>query len=113
MCVRRVTATLEARERELLTKIEKARSQKHAALLQRDDGIKTGILRLTEAADKLSEVIESGCYIKNPLSLTFMKDRVSAEVLIEVKCQYFLVFRNSTKNLFTTIILSTLLVIKK
>ncbi|XP_043599632.1 E3 ubiquitin-protein ligase TRIM71 isoform X2 [Bombus pyrosoma] len=80
ICMKRIIATLEIRERELLNRIEKARTQKHAALQQRDDGIRNGIIRLTRAADKLNEVIENRNVIKNPLSLTLTKDMVSAEV---------------------------------
>ena len=80
MCVKRVIVALEARERELLGKIEKARIQKYAALQQRDDGIRSGITRLTRAADTLSEVIESGVYINNPMRLTIIKDMASAEI---------------------------------
>lgn len=90
MCVKRVIVALEARERELLGKIEKARIQKYAALQQRDDGIRSGITRLTRAADTLSEVIESGVYINNPMRLTIIKDMASAEVLInEIKYLIF------------------------
>lgn len=81
--MKRISAALESRERELLHRIEKARNQKFAALQERDDGIRNGIIRLTRAADKLSEVIESGAYIHNPLNLTLIKDMASAEVLMK------------------------------
>lgn len=79
--MKRIVAALETRERELLARIEKARAQKYAALQERDDGIRNGIIRLTRAADKLSDIIESRAYINNPLSLTLTKDMASAEVI--------------------------------
>lgn len=91
MSVKRITAALEARERELLDRIEKARTQKFAALQERDDGIRNGIMRLTRAADKISEIIEAKAYINNPLNLTLTKDMASAEVLIN-QIKYLIFF---------------------
>lgn len=94
MCTKRIAAALEARERELLDSIEKARIEKYAALQEREEGIRNGIMRLTRAADKISELIENRAYINNPMNLTITKDMASAEVLInEIKYLIFFSFR--------------------
>ncbi|XP_033330864.2 tripartite motif containing 71 protein wech isoform X1 [Megalopta genalis] len=80
LCTRRVAAALEAREQELLGKIEKARQLKHSALKARNDGLKNGISRLTCAANKLSEAMESKTLSNDPLILLLTKDMASAEV---------------------------------
>ncbi|XP_071870235.1 tripartite motif containing 71 protein wech [Bombus fervidus] len=80
LCMKRITAALEAREKELLSRIEKARSLKYTALQRRDDGIRCGIIRLSRVADKLNEVMEGRCYVNNPTSLIITKDMASAEI---------------------------------
>ncbi|KZC05362.1 Tripartite motif-containing protein 71 [Dufourea novaeangliae] len=80
LCIRRVAAALETREKELLGKIEKARLLKFAALKARDEGLRNGISRLSRAADKLSEAMESKTLSNNPLNLLLTKDMASAEV---------------------------------
>lgn len=82
LCVRRVASALEAREKELLGKIEKARIFKFAALKARDEGLRNGLTRLSVAVDKLNGAIESNILINNPLNLLLTKDMTSAEVLI-------------------------------
>ena len=80
LCIRRVASALETREKELLGKIEKARLLKFAALKVRDEGLRNGIARLSRAADKLSEAMESKTLPNNPLNLLLTKDMASAEV---------------------------------
>ncbi|XP_012137564.2 tripartite motif containing 71 protein wech isoform X2 [Megachile rotundata] len=80
LCVRRVASALEVREKELLGKIEKARLLKFAALKARDEGLRNGIARLSRAADKLREAMESKTLSSNPLNLLLTKDMASAEV---------------------------------
>lgn len=80
LCVKRITAALVAREKELLNIIEKARIQKYAALQQRDDGIRCGIMRLTRSADKISGLIDTRAYVKNPVDLMISKDTALAEI---------------------------------
>lgn len=80
LCVRRVATALETREKELLDKIEKARFLKFAALKARDEGLRSGITRLSRAADKLSKAMESKTLASNPLNLLLTKDMASAEV---------------------------------
>lgn len=80
LCVRRVASALEAREKELLGRIEKARLLKFSALKARDDGLRNGITRLSRAADKLGEAMESKTLANNPLNLLVTKDMASAEV---------------------------------
>ncbi|XP_076631105.1 tripartite motif containing 71 protein wech isoform X2 [Colletes latitarsis] len=80
LCVRRVASALETREKELLSKIEKARLLKFAALKARDEGLRNGISRLSRAADKLSEAMESKTLASNPLNLLLTKDMASAEI---------------------------------
>lgn len=93
MCTRRIAAALEARERELMDNIEKARIEKYAALQEREDGIRNGIMRLTRAVNKLKEMLENKAYINNPMNLTITKDMASAEVLIdEIKYLIFFSF---------------------
>lgn len=82
LCVRRVATALETREKELLDKIEKARFLKFAALKARDEGLRSGITRLSRAADKLSKAMESKTLASNPLNLLLTKDMASAEVCI-------------------------------
>lgn len=82
LCVRRVASALEAREKELLGRIEKAKLIKFSALKARDEGIRIGISRLTRAADKLTEAMESKILASNPLNLFLTKDMASAEVFI-------------------------------
>lgn len=82
LCVRRVASALEVREKELLGKIEKARLLKFAALKARDEGLRNGIARLSRAADKLREAMESKTVSSNPLNLLLTKDMASAEVFI-------------------------------
>ncbi|KAG9429711.1 E3 ubiquitin-protein ligase TRIM71 isoform X1 [Apis mellifera carnica] len=79
LCVRRVASALEAREKELLGRIEKAKLIKFSALKARDEGIRIGICRLTRAADKLTEAMESKILASNPLNLFLTKDMTSAE----------------------------------
>ncbi|XP_033366558.1 E3 ubiquitin-protein ligase TRIM71 [Bombus vosnesenskii] len=80
MCTKRIAVALEARERELLDSIEKARIEKYTALQEKEDGIRNGIMRLTRAANKLSQIMENKAYINNPMNLTITKDMASAEV---------------------------------
>ncbi|XP_078035395.1 tripartite motif containing 71 protein wech [Augochlora pura] len=80
LCIRRVALALEAREKDLLGKIEKARVLKFSALKARNDGLRNGISRLTRAANKLSEAMESKTLASNPLKLLLTKDMASAEV---------------------------------
>lgn len=80
MCIRRVALALEARQKELLGKIEKARHEKYAALKARDEGLRHGISRLKRAAEKLSDAMESKTFSNNPLNLLLIKDMASAEV---------------------------------
>ncbi|KAK1129478.1 hypothetical protein K0M31_019203 [Melipona bicolor] len=80
LCVRRVASALEAREKELLGKIEKARLFKFAALKARDEGLRNGLTRLSVAVDKLNGAIESNILTSNPLNLFLTKDMTSAEV---------------------------------
>lgn len=80
LCVRRVASALEAREKELLGRIEKAKLIKFSALKARDEGIRIGICRLTRAADKLTEAMESKILASNPLNLFLTKDMTSAEI---------------------------------
>ncbi|KAG7202390.1 hypothetical protein KM043_018707 [Ampulex compressa] len=80
LSVRRVASALEAREKELLGRIEKARLIKFAALKARDEGLRSGIARLSRAADKLGEAMESSTLASNPLDLLVTKDMASAEV---------------------------------
>lgn len=82
LCVRRVASALETREKELLSRIEKARLLKFAALKARDEGLRYGIARLSRAADKLSEAMESKTLASNPLNLLLTKDMASQEVFI-------------------------------
>ena len=46
----------------------------------RDEGIRIGICRLTRAADKLTEAMESKILASNPLNLFLTKDMTSAEI---------------------------------
>lgn len=80
LCVRRVASALEAREKELLARIEKARLLKFAAYKARDEGLRNGIARLTKAVDKLGEAMENSTIAGNPLDLLVTKDMASAEV---------------------------------
>ncbi|CAL7933931.1 unnamed protein product [Xylocopa violacea] len=80
LCIRRIVSALETREKELLDRIEKARLLKFAALKARDEGLRNGISRLSRAADKLSEAMESKTLAGNPLNLLLTKDMASAEV---------------------------------
>ncbi|XP_060827979.1 E3 ubiquitin-protein ligase TRIM71 [Bombus pascuorum] len=80
LCTKRIIAALEAREKELLSRIEKARTLKYTALQRRDDGIRYGIIRLSRVADKLNDVLESRSYLNNPMGLIMIKDMASAEI---------------------------------
>ncbi|XP_076651372.1 tripartite motif containing 71 protein wech isoform X1 [Halictus rubicundus] len=80
LCIRRVAAALETREKELLGKIEKARLLKFSALKVRDEGLRNGLSRLSRAAEKLNEAMESKTLSNNPLNLLLTKDMASAEV---------------------------------
>ncbi|XP_024936928.1 E3 ubiquitin-protein ligase TRIM71 isoform X2 [Cephus cinctus] len=80
LCVRRVASALEAREKDLLGRIEKARLLKFAALKARDEGLRHGIARLSRAMDKLGESMEASTLSSNPLDLLVTKDMASAEV---------------------------------
>ncbi|XP_031848095.1 tripartite motif containing 71 protein wech isoform X2 [Nomia melanderi] len=86
LCIRRVVSALETREKELLGKIEKARLLKFAALKARDEGLRNGISRLSRAADKLSEAMESKTLANNPLNLLLTKDMASAEIRQSRQC---------------------------
>jgi hypothetical protein len=88
LCIRRVTAALEAREKELLGRIEKARLLKFAALKARDEGLRNGIARLSRAIDKLTDAMESSTLASNPLDLLVTKDMASAEVLIALNAAF-------------------------
>ncbi|XP_043510560.1 E3 ubiquitin-protein ligase TRIM71-like [Frieseomelitta varia] len=80
LCVRRVAAALEAREKELLNRIEKARIIKFTALKVRNEGLQNGLARLSIAVEKLNGAIESNILTNNPLNLLLTKDMTSAEV---------------------------------
>ncbi|CAK9821320.1 E3 ubiquitin-protein ligase TRIM71 [Anthophora retusa] len=80
LCIRRVASALETREKRLLDRIEKARLLKFAVLKARDEGLRNGITRLSRAADKLNEAMESKTLTSNPLNLLLTKDMASAEV---------------------------------
>lgn len=82
LCIRRVASALEAREKELLGRIEKSRLIKFAALKARDEGLRTGIARLTRAVDKLTDAMESSTLASDPHDLLVAKDTASAEVHI-------------------------------
>ncbi|XP_076293737.1 tripartite motif containing 71 protein wech isoform X2 [Lasioglossum baleicum] len=86
MCIRRVAAALETREKELLGKIEKARVLKFSALKARDEGLRHGLSRLSRAAEKLNEAMESKTLANNPLNLLLTKDMASAEIRQSRQC---------------------------
>lgn len=80
LSIRRVAAALEAREKELLERIEKARLSKYVALKARGEGLRNGIARLSKTMDKLNEAMESSTLASNPLDLIVTKDMASAEI---------------------------------
>ena len=80
LVMRRVASALEAREKELLDRIEKARMAKLSALKARDEHLRNGIARLTKAAESLSDAIEQSALAGNPLDLLVTKDVASSEV---------------------------------
>ncbi|XP_012284097.1 E3 ubiquitin-protein ligase TRIM71 isoform X2 [Orussus abietinus] len=80
LCIRRVASALDAREKELLGRIEKARVIKYTALKARDEGLRSGIARLSRTVDKLTDAMETSTLAGNPMDLLVTKDLASAEV---------------------------------
>ncbi|KAJ8682386.1 hypothetical protein QAD02_018178 [Eretmocerus hayati] len=79
-CVRRVTAALEARERDLLNRIQAARRMRLSVLNTRDEGLRTGIAKLADVIDKLSDAMEASVVPCNPVELVNTKDMCTAEI---------------------------------
>ncbi|XP_026670922.1 E3 ubiquitin-protein ligase TRIM71-like isoform X2 [Ceratina calcarata] len=78
--IRRITTLLKTREKELLTQIETMKREKLAALEQKQERLKSGILRLTMIRNKLSDTLQSSPH-SNPLNFVAMKDAAMAEMM--------------------------------
>ncbi|XP_017884542.1 E3 ubiquitin-protein ligase TRIM71-like [Ceratina calcarata] len=76
---REVTAALEAREKELLARIERAKRRKAAKLKLKYDDLRNKIDGLSLVTDKLINTMESETVDSDPLSLLAATDIVSAE----------------------------------
>lgn len=82
LCTRRLASAVEAREKELLSLIEKARVQKFTVLKAKGEHLRNEKTRLTRAAYKLSTVLESCTFASNPKEILANKDTALAEVLV-------------------------------
>ncbi|KAK0175000.1 hypothetical protein PV327_008785 [Microctonus hyperodae] len=79
--MRRLVSAIEARENELLARIEKARLMKYAALEARSDYLKKSLCRLSITIDRLVEAMDSFAVDSNSLDILLFKDMASAEVI--------------------------------
>ncbi|OXU27227.1 hypothetical protein TSAR_011409, partial [Trichomalopsis sarcophagae] len=77
---RRLMNALEQREKELLESIETMRTAKYVTLKAREEILKNGISRLTQAHKQLNELVETATVDSNPFDLVVTKDAASAEV---------------------------------
>lgn len=75
-----IIAAIEAREKELVNKIEKTRIEKLNSLKKRDEGLKKCILQLSRTINNMSKALESRSVVENPLKLVITREISSAEV---------------------------------
>lgn len=81
ICTRRLVSAVEAREKNLLNMIEKARVLKFASLKAKDESLRNDKARLIRATDRLCAAIGLCSSICNPKDLLANKDMALAEVL--------------------------------
>lgn len=81
-CIRRHISALEAREKELLNSIERARVVKFDSLKMKDEQLRNDKTRLTKVTYKLCNVLDACDLSSNPKELLAIKDMTMAEVII-------------------------------
>ncbi|XP_014483100.1 PREDICTED: E3 ubiquitin-protein ligase TRIM71-like isoform X2 [Dinoponera quadriceps] len=79
-CIRRHISALEAREKELLNSIERARVVKFDSLKMKDEQLRNDKTRLTKVTYKLCNVLDSCDLSSNPKELLAIKDMTMAEI---------------------------------
>ncbi|XP_011148690.1 E3 ubiquitin-protein ligase TRIM71 [Harpegnathos saltator] len=79
-CIRRHISALEAREKELLNSIERARVVKFDSLKMKDEQLRNDKTRLTKVTYKLCNVLDSCDLSSNPKELLAIKDMTMAEM---------------------------------
>ncbi|XP_034950220.1 E3 ubiquitin-protein ligase TRIM71 [Chelonus insularis] len=79
-CVQRAATALEAREKELLERIETMRLMKYSSLKRREDNLRKTLKKLSKAAEQLGRVEEASGLKCNPAELILATDIASNEM---------------------------------
>lgn len=87
-CIRRHISALEAREKELLNSIERARVVKFDSLKMKDERLRIDKTRLTKVTYKLCNILDACDFSSNPKELLAMKDMTMAEVTIDFPARF-------------------------